>query len=222
MIGKLRGMIDLIADDYLLIDVGGVGYVIYATQRNLRQLPAAGETVTLWIETQVREDAITLYGFTSQQEQAWFRLLITVQGVAAKMALALLSSFTPQELATIIAAQDKTALCRAKGVGPKLAARILTELKDKAPGIALSQHVSSQLVAPSQQTTAPANDDKGASIAPTDASPDLLQDAVSALVHLGYGQSEAFTTVASLQRSLPEDATVETVIPLALKQLSAG
>ena len=137
MIGKLTGLVDSSGDDWALIDVSGVGYQVFSSRRTLGRLPVRGDPVSLLIETHVREDHIHLYGFIDQAERDWFRLLGTVQGVGAKMALAILSALSPEELIQAIAAQDKTLLTRASGVGPKLAGRVVAELKDKVGNLAL-------------------------------------------------------------------------------------
>ena len=136
MIGKLRGVIDAYGEDFVVIDVQGVGYLVHCSSRTLQQLPPTGEAATLSIETHVREDMIRLYGFRSDAEREWFRLLQTVQGVGAKVALGILSALDPGALATAIATGDKGSIARGPGVGPKLAARIVAELKDKAPAFA--------------------------------------------------------------------------------------
>src|SRR3954471_8701825 len=136
MIGKLRGIIDSYGEDYIIVDVSGVGYLVHCSARTLQALPAQGEAVTLAIETHVREDQIKLFGFTSDLEREWFRLLQTVQGVGTKVALAVLSTLKPGELATAIAMRDKAMVARTPGVGPKVAERIVSELKDKAPAYA--------------------------------------------------------------------------------------
>src|ERR1700748_3222507 len=133
MIGKLTGIIDNIAGSPLVLDVNGVGYVVTCSARTLRKIGPNKSPASLLIETHVREDAINLYAFAENEEQDWFKLLTTVQGVGAKVALSILSAVSPDELAQVIAAQDKTALTQADGVGPKLALRLVTELKDKAP-----------------------------------------------------------------------------------------
>ncbi len=132
MIGKLKGVVDSLHEDHVILDVHGVGYVVACSTRTLQKLPRAGEAAVLAIETQVREDAIRLFGFLSDSERDWFRLLQNVQGVGSKVALAILSILPPAELSAAIALQDKVAVSRAPGVGPKLAARIVAELKDKA------------------------------------------------------------------------------------------
>ncbi|HEY0291775.1 MAG TPA: Holliday junction branch migration protein RuvA, partial [Hansschlegelia sp.] len=133
MIGKLTGVVDSVGADWVILDVGGVGYVVSCSSRTLSRLPKAGDTARLSIETHVREDRIQLFGFMADLEREWFRLLNTVQGVGTKVALAILSTLEASDLATAIALQDKVAIARAPGVGPKVAARIAAELKDKAP-----------------------------------------------------------------------------------------
>src|SRR5213079_1492014 len=136
MIGKLTGTIDSYGEDFIILDVGGVGYLVHCSARTLQALPAAGQPVMLAIETHVREDQIKLFGFLSDVEREWFRLLQTVQGVGTKVALAVLGTLKPAELASAIALRDKAMVARTPGVGPKVAERIVTELKDKAPAYA--------------------------------------------------------------------------------------
>ncbi|MGB8181555.1 MAG: Holliday junction branch migration protein RuvA, partial [Stellaceae bacterium] len=136
MIAMLAGRLDQVAADSLVLDVNGVGYHVFCSARSLGRLPVRGEPLRLYIETHVREDHIHLFGFLDEAERAWFRLLLSVQGVGARIAMAILSTLAPAELATAIVAQDKASITRADGVGPKLAARILTELKDKAAALA--------------------------------------------------------------------------------------
>ena len=138
MIGKLKGIVDEVGEEELVLDVGGVGYLVAASARTLRALPAVGQPAALLIETQVREDAIRLYGFLTASERDWFRLLQSVQGVGAKVALGVLGALSGDALSAAIAHQDKAAMALAPGVGPKLAARIVHELKDKAPALALA------------------------------------------------------------------------------------
>lgn len=201
MIAKLRGTVDAVGDDWAVIDVGGVGYLVSCPGRTLSAL-AVGRPAVLFVETQVREDRIQLFGFTDGDDREWFRLLQTVQGVGGRVALALLSALTPDQLVHVIAAADRAALTRADGVGPKLATRILTELKDKAGGIALGQLATPRAVASGARK----------------ASPDL--DAVSALVNLGYGRAEAFGAVATAAKTLGEGATIDALIKAGLKELS--
>ncbi|MEO3434221.1 Holliday junction branch migration protein RuvA [Inquilinus sp. CAU 1745] len=201
MIARLKGLVDSVAAEGCVVDVGGVGYLVFCSRRTAGQL-TPGEAVALHVETQVREDHIHLFGFAEKAERDWFRLLTTVQGVGGRVALAILSVLDPDALATAIAAQDKAAVTRADGVGPKLAARIVSELKDKAGTIGIGAPVVT-----AEKGGAPAGG--GASA-----------DAVSALVNLGYGRSEAFAAVAAASRSLGGEATVGALIPAALKELA--
>jgi Holliday junction DNA helicase RuvA len=203
MIAKLTGILDHIGPDGAIVDVGGVGYLVFASSRTLGQLEL-GAAARLLIETHVREDHIHLYGFVDAAERDWFRLLTTVQGVGAKVALAILSAVAPNELTLAIVAQDRTTLARADGVGPKLAARIVNELRDKVGGLAL---VATNSVAP----VAPAANDPGAT-----------GDAVSALVNLGYRRAEAFGAVAAASRRLGSDAKVDALIRAGLQELAQG
>ncbi|HVJ41794.1 MAG TPA: Holliday junction branch migration protein RuvA [Dongiaceae bacterium] len=207
MIGKLTGILDSIQGDTAIIDVGGVGYVVHAAGRTLQRLGASGTGVSLLIETQVREDAINLFGFLDQAERDWFRLLLTVQGVGAKVGLAILGTLSPDDLATAIAAQDKTAVTRAPGVGPKLAARIVAELKDKVGGLSLG-------------TAALAKAASGAKAGEGKAASSLIEDAVSALVNLGYRRAEAFTAVAKANQAATQPVTLDQLIRSGLKELS--
>lgn len=205
MIGKLTGVLDSTGEDWALVDVDGVGYLAYCSSRTLGALGAQGARVSLLIDTHVREDHIHLYGFAARAERDWFRLLSTVQGVGAKMALAVLSVLSPADLIQAIAAQDKTALTRASGVGPKLAGRIVAELKDKAGEIALGPAAA-----------ALAGDGAAASgLGPA------AEDALSALVNLGYGRGEALGAVAQAGRRLGGGASLEALIKEGLKELSA-
>ncbi len=203
MIAKLSGILDNIGPEGAVIDVGGVGYLCFCSGRTLGQLPPAGSPARLLVETHVREDHIHLYGFIDAAERDWFRLLTTVQGVGAKVALAILSAVAPNELTLAIVSQDRTTLARADGVGPKLAARIVNELKDKVGGLAL---VATNAAAP-----APAAVDAG----PTG-------DAVSALVNLGYRRAEAFGAVAAASRRLGDGAAVDALIRAGLQELAQG
>ncbi len=205
MIASLNGTVDSLAAGHAVIDVGGVGYLVFASGRTLGALPAAGNPAKLLIETHVREDHIHLYGFADADERAWFRLLTTVQGVGARVALAILSVLAPADLAVALAAQDKGALTRADGVGPKLAQRILSELKDKAGDLALGATLGGGTTAPTA----------GAPIAKGPA-----QDAVSALVNLGYGRSEAFSAVNAAMAGLGDGVTTESLIREGLKELA--
>ena len=206
MIGKLKGIVDEYGDDFVILDVGGVGYVCFCSSRTLQSLPRPGEAAVLSIETIVREDMIRLYGFADTEEREWFRLLTTVQGVGTKVALALLSALRPAELASAIALKDVTALCRANGVGKKLAERIAQELKDKAPGFGSVDPALMALSGGIAEKTAPKP----------------LAEAVSALVNLGYPQLQASAAVAAAARTAGEDATTEKLIRLGLKELALG
>ncbi|MDP2334613.1 MAG: Holliday junction branch migration protein RuvA [Reyranella sp.] len=201
MIAKLKGVVDSVDTDSAIVDVGGVGYLVSASARTLRDL-VVGEPATVLVETIVREDAIALYGFLETAERDWFRILTTVQGVGARVALSILSTLSPDEIARAIAAQDRATLSRPAGVGPKLAARLATELKDKAAfGV-----VSATSNAPEATTTA---------------SPGSLnEDAVSALVNLGYRRVEAFGAVARASQRLGAEARLDAVIRAGLQELA--
>jgi Holliday junction DNA helicase RuvA len=204
MIGKLKGVIDEIADDHAIIDVHGVGYVAFCSPRTLGNLGGAGEAAILFIETYVREDMIRLYGFANQLEREWFRLLQNVQGVGAKVALAVLGTLTVPELANAIALRDINMVSRAPGVGKKVAERIVTELKNKAPAFAGE---ASGTIGLKQEIGA------GAASAP-------VSDAVSALSNLGYSRDQAANAVAAALREAGEDADSAKLIRLGLKELS--
>lgn len=204
MIGKLSGTLDSVGEGIALVDVNGVGYVVHASNRTLSRLGPNGGLVSLLIETQVREDAINLYGFAEKHERDWFRLLTTVQGVGAKVALAILGVLSPDDLSLAIAAQDKAAITRAPGVGPKLGARIVAELKDKAGSIGndLSVAALGQAAGNGKAAAGP------------------VEDATSALVNLGYRRTEAFTAVAKAAREQGAKATLDGLIRAGLKELS--
>ena len=204
MIGKLKGIIDSYGEDSVILDVNGVGYLVHCSARTLQDLPRAGEPVTLSIETHVREDQIRLFGFTTDIEREWFKLLQTVQGVGTKVALAVLGTLKPADLASAIAMRDKAMVARTPGVGPKVAERIVTELKDKAP--AYTQ------IDPALVRLSGALDEKRA--------PQPFADAVSALVNLGYAQPQAAAAIAAAARSAGEGAEVRTLIRLGLKELA--
>lgn len=205
MIGKLKGVVDEIGEDHVVVDVHGVGYVAFCGSRTLSALPAAGEAVTLFIETYVREDMLRLYGFSSELERGWFRLLQNVQGVGSKVALAILGTLSTGELGNAIALQDKAMVSRAPGVGPKVAARIVAELKDKTPAYA------GAFEAPEMGLKR----DIGEGVAPAP-----IADAVSALVNLGYSRDQAASAVATASREAGESAQTPTLIRLGLKALS--
>ena len=232
MIAKLRGIVDFIGEDSVIIDVNGVGYLVFASRRTLTMLPPKGGEAGLMIETHVREDHIHLYCFADNAEKQWFALLTTVQGVGAKVALALLSVLSPTDLLRAIAAQDTTALCRAPGIGPKVATRVVGELKDKAsrlnlgPVAAPAAPVAPPAATSSKKSAKSAKPAADVSIDTGDAAPvvddgAVLADAVSALVNLGYGRSEAFGAVGKAAQQAGEDKTLDTLIRLGLKELSA-
>lgn len=213
MIARLRGLLDSAGTDHAVIDVNGVGYLVFAAGRTLDRLPKPGEPVTLLIDTHVGEDHIRLYGFLDATERDWFRLLMTVQGVGARVALAILSALTPDQIAQAIAVNDPKMLVRADGVGPKLAARIVNELKDKTAHLSLAALTGGGTVA----TGKGAN---GAAV-PAGSVEGAAGDAVSALVNLGYGRTEAFAAVMKASRDLGEGAELQALIPAALKELAA-
>ena len=204
MIGKLKGLIDSYAEDCVILDVGGVGYQVHCSARTLQALPSPGEAATLSIETYVREDQIKLFGFRSDVEREWFRLLQTVQGVGAKVALAVLGTLPPADLANAIALRDKAAVARTPGVGPKVAERIVTELKDKAPAFAD--------VDPGVIRLSGAIEDSRA--------PQPIADAISALINLGYGQPQAAAAIAAASRAAGDKAETAQLIRLGLKELA--
>ncbi|MGE3148035.1 MAG: Holliday junction branch migration protein RuvA [Pseudorhodoplanes sp.] len=204
MIGKLKGVIDAYGEDYVVLDVHGVGYLVHCSARTLQSLPAPGEAATLSIETYVREDQIRLFGFQSDLDREWFRLLQTVQGVGAKVALAILGALKPADLANAIAMRDKAAVQRTPGVGPKVAERIVTELKDKAPAFSALDPAVVHLAGSVDEKRAPLP----------------VLDAVSALVNLGYGQPQAAAAIAAAQAQAGEGAETKQLIRLGLKELS--
>ncbi len=204
MIGKLKGTIDSYGEDHVILDVHGVGYQVHCPSRILQALPRAGEAAVLFIETIVREDMIRLYGFAAEAEREWFRILMTVQGVGAKVALGILGILKASEVANAIALGDKATISRAPGVGKRVAERILSELKDKAPGLA---SIDQDTIAVSQTVA----DNVAAR---------PVAEAVSALINLGYGQPQASAAVAKAMQSAGEDATTETLIRLGLKELA--
>ena len=204
MIAKLAGILDQIAADSAIVDVSGVGYLAFCSSRTLGRLPPVGSPVRLLIETHVREDHIHLYGFIDAAERDWFRLLTTVQGVGARLALAVLSVLGPGELGLAILSQDKASLARAEGVGPRLAARIVNELRDKTGGLAISAQAG-----PITPSVEPIGDGPAA-------------DAVSALVNLGYRRAEAFGAVATAARRLGPTAAAEELIRAGLRELAPG
>jgi Holliday junction DNA helicase RuvA len=204
MIGKLTGVVDGFGADWAILDVRGVGYHVFCSVKTLEALPGRGEVATLFIETQIRDDQIRLVGFMSEVEREWFRLLLTVQGVGSKVALAVLGTLNSSELASAIALQDQAMIARTPGVGPKVAARIAAELKDRAPGITGVDMGVIRL-----------QSELGGKIAPKPAA-----DAVSALVNLGYGQMQASAAIAAALREAGEGAETARLIRLGLKELA--
>ncbi|MCA3646506.1 MAG: Holliday junction branch migration protein RuvA [Rhabdaerophilum sp.] len=204
MIGKLKGVIDSYGEEHVILDVHGVGYLVHCSSRTLQALPQAGEAATLFIETIVREDMIRLFGFASETEKAWFNILLGVQGVGQKVALAILSTLRPAELANAIAMKDKAAIARTSGVGPKLAERICVELKDKAPAFGSVDPAVVKLAGEL---------DEGRAKGP-------VKDAISALVNLGYGQPQAAAAVAAAAKALGETAETGALIRQGLRELA--
>jgi len=200
MIGKLTGIVDVLAEDHVILDVGGVGYLVHCPTSTLSNL-SAGQSVSLMIETKVSDDAIRLFGFSAAEEREWFRLLQTVQNVGARVALSVLSALSPRELERAVALGDKAAVGRAQGVGPKLATRIVTELKDRAPSMMLRGHAEEGVVA--------------TLIAPR--GPEA--DAIAALVKLGYSPSQAAEAIARAARDLGERAPLDALIRESLRAM---
>lgn len=215
MIAKLRGVLDAAGADSAVIDVGGVGYLVFCSGRTLSRLGAPGSPVTVMVETQVREDHIHLFGFAEARERDWFRLLTTVQGVGSRVALAILSVLAPDDVANAIMAQDKAALTRADGVGPKLAGRILSELKDKTGSIGTPGKTG-----PAAGIAATPSAGGGSEAPAASAGDTLVEDAVSALVNLGYGRSDAFAAVRTAMGDLGTGTSLARLIPRALKELA--
>ena len=209
MIAKLTGRIDSVGPDSVVLDVCGVGYLVFCSSRTIGAVGNAAGTVSLAIETHVREDHIHLYGFFDEAERSAFRLLTTVQGVGAKLALAILSVLPADALAQAIAAGDRAALTQAPGVGPKLATRLLTELKDKVAALAMNATIVS--LKSSVDAASVPSETSGAAA-----------DAVSALVNLGYGRTEAYAAIARVARTRGDDAAVEVLIREGLAQLAGS
>ena len=201
MIARLKGLVDRIGEDTVIIDASGVGYALFCSTKTLQALPPIGEAIALEVETHVREDHIHLYGFATLAEKEWFARLQSVQGVGVRVALAILSILSPAEIGGAVAAQDKATIGRASGVGPKLATRIVTELKDKVPAFEGAEIVA-------VNGTGEADDSR-------------LSEAVSALVNLGYRQADAMGAVARVNRSAGGDAPLEKLIRDGLQELSA-
>jgi holliday junction DNA helicase RuvA len=204
MVGKLKGVIDSYGEDFVIVDVSGVGYLVHCSTRTLQSLPGTGEPVVLAIETHVREDQIRLFGFLSDLEREWFRLLQTVQGVGTKVALSVLGTLKPADLANAVAMRDKATIARSPGVGPKVAERIVTELKDKAPAYTSVDPAIVRLTGEVEERRAP----------------QPVLDAISALVNLGYGQPQAAAAVAAANREVGDGANTADLIRRGLKELA--
>jgi len=202
MIGKLTGKVDYVGADHVIIDVGGVGYLVHCASSTLARL-SVGTITSLAIETKVSEDAIRLYGFLTVDEREWFRLLQTVQGVGARVALSLLAALKLNELERAVVLGDKAAVGRAQGVGPKLATRIVTELKDKAPALAMQRSAEAGERITGLQAPRPAE-----------------SDAIAALVKLGYSQIAAGEAVARAGQNLGDSAALDVLIRESLRRLA--
>lgn len=198
MFAHLKGTVDALHLDHVVMDVGGVGYFVHASKQTLSRLNE-GDAAKVFVETLMRQESLTLFGFVSKEEQAWFNLLLSVQGVGPKVALGILGSMTLDELATAIVHQDKAMISRGDGVGPKLAGRILLELKDKCKNMSMVQPLTST--------------QKSVTL------PSAIQDALSALVNLGYSQGEATRAIASIDGA--ETMESVTLIRLCLQSLRA-
>lgn len=221
MIAKLRGVVDTIGEDYCIIDVNGVGYLVYASSKTLSRLIKGGQ-FSLLIETVVREDSISLFGFYDAWEKEWFLTLTKVQGVGAKVCLSILSALTPSQLAQAVAAQDKASFTRASGVGPKLAARLVTELKDKIVTIPMELTTKNDMAADAarpEETPEQETESYEDALAGRIENPMKLDDAISALVNLGYQRLEAYQAVNKANAANPE-ADVAQLIRLALKEFA--
>jgi len=203
MIGRLKGIIDAVGESHAIVDVNGVGYEVQASSRTLRSL-AIGQEISLAIETHVREDAIRLFGFTSEVERSWFRMLQTIQGVGSKVALGVLGTLSPQDLANAVALQNWAAVEQAQGVGKKLAQRIVAELKDKAPALSVAG-----LAVPAAKAGSP-----------TPQRDDAVAEAISALTNLGYQPGQASQAVAAAMIDLGDKADTPKLIRAGLKELA--
>lgn len=208
MIAKLRGLVDSIYEDSCIVDVGGVGYLVFASAKTLARLNTGNE-VSLLVETVVREDSISLFGFYDAWEKEWFGTLTKVQGVGAKVCLSILSVLTPSQLAQAVAAQDKNSFLRASGVGPKLAARLVTELKDKIVTVPVGEVLLSDIK----------SDNTSENIAPVIVNDNKTEDTISALINLGYNRLEAYKVVAKIYEN-NSDKPISELIRLSLKEFA--
>ena len=203
MIAWLHGVLRLTDDDHVVVDVGGVGYHVFCSGRTMNAMPRVGDSVTLEIETHVREDHIHLFGFSETTERDWFRLLQTVQGIGARVALGILSVLSSTELFRAIVAQDHTLFTQVSGVGPKLARRVVAELKDKVPQLTAAAGAGDSTALQTKEQASDAG------------------DAVSALVNLNYRRDEAFGAIVKAQRDLGAEAPVAALIQAGLKELAS-
>lgn len=201
MIGKLRGLIDYIDKDHIILDVNGVGYICYVSTSTIERIGSSGDPATLIIDMHVREDAITLFGFLDKFERDWFRNLLTVKGVGGKVALAILGSLDARRLNQSIMLKDKTVFTQISGIGPKLAERIISELKDK---------VSVDIISGAEKASV-------TNIVSPESS--LLNDAISALSNLGYNKNDAYTLVCKIMQNNP-DIQLGELIRLSLKDMA--
>ncbi len=216
MIAKLRGLIDTLGDDYCIVDVNGVGYLVFASSKTLARLKI-GMSANILVETVVREDSISLFGFYDAWEKEWFLTLTKVQGVGAKVCLSILSALSPSQLAQAVAAQDKASFTRANGVGPKLAARIVTELKDKIVTIPMAAVTKSELGSEADMDANLETQAYEDTLVVQAEDPGAMEDAISALINLGYQRLDAYQAVNKALLAEP-NAGVTELIRLALKE----
>lgn len=205
MIGKLKGIVEHLGDDSILIDVSGVCYLVFCSSRTMGALPGVGEVCSVFTEMMVREDMIKLHGFATESEMVWFNVLLKVQGVGARVALAILSTLSPGEISSAIALQDKAMMGRASGVGPKLAQRLVTELKGKIPDLGQVDAGALDLQEALGDGVASSN----------------ISDAVSALSNLGYSGAQASAALAKIVAREGDDTPTEKLIRLGLRELSS-
>ena len=213
MIGKLSGRVDYRGSDHVMLDVRGVGYMVYCSDRTLASLPQAGEAVALYTDLLVREDLLQLFGFTSLVEKEWHRLLMSVQGIGAKASLSILGALGPDGVSRAIALGDWSALKAAKGVGPKTAQRVVIELKDKAPGVMAMIGGAPQILDSDEVIEA------SAPMAQVQTNPSAQADALSALSNLGYTPGDAASALAEMGVDM-QDADASALIRAALKKLA--
>lgn len=208
MIGQLKGIVDEIDDDVVILDVGGVGYNVFVSSRTIASL-TVGSAAKLSIEMNVREDHIHLFGFANNLEREWFRLLVTVQRLGNKMALAILGAYTPTQIANAIMAKDMVAFSKISGVGAKLAERIVTELKDKVMKMPTSEFIVATVNSENRKNTT--NHESRTT--------NHNDDAISALVNLGYSRSDAYAAIIKATQNAGGNVTLDILIKLSLKEL---